>query len=858
VSWRRKALPLAGAIVVLAAPGAQAASELSTTDQLQDRRYVAAGDRAYTVGFQDGKFYAQGWHVTGEMGGVWTQPLKLVDGVWFSIDGQWLEPATKFTSGWGYTRMDFPGAAGLKVSRIDFAPDGKRAVLFGLRLRNPGAATTVDVAVDAHSEVMSHYPWAWTTPNAGDFNLPDKGAFTDGALEFHDTGTPHPNAGPHDWVALVGSNPRPDSGVAEPGHWGSQSPPVTCTSESQFSCDEGPFGKGTGGQLRYRLTIPAGGERTLWIAVAGSDKGTAAARGQLASALENPAQQLAAKQASRERWSHYTELDLPGDQTLAKGIDWGKQNLLDLTQRADDLRVRDVNEGKDYPPALGTVGHAGWIGAGFPDYPWIFATDAEYTGFAAVTAGQFEAIEEHARALRDLSVILNGDSGKVAHEIVGDGSVYFGSLQHKGNTDETAKFPSLVALIWRWTGDDRFRDDLYPFAVSNMHYVTEQLDVDHDGWPEGLGNVERAGMGDEKLDNTVYTIRGLYDLADMARSRHDGATWAWARNRARDMLERFESAWWYDSANQYADSLVDPGDVQSFQKHWIGQTPMEAELTLRERAWPGIAILPHGVAALTGREDPCYSGERTPEGGSQGFNRGLFHTGCGGGPEGKGERTIFGLNTAIQAVGEGNYGRLGPGQQKRYTDAEVEPMFGEPYTGGDVVHHTPGTPDEQPGASPEIFPSPDFDAAGPRDANIERCTRCRSMVMQAWNQYGTLWPVVHQQLGVRPDIGRDRLEVVPQLPSAQPIAGRRIRLGGGALALVRAWREGGRYMTSVDTGSAPVHELALGHTLPRGSRPAGVWLDGRRHGYQVRETNRGAEVTVKTGAGRHTVVIATR
>ena len=46
--------------------------------------------------------------------------------------------------------------------------------------------------------------------------------------------------------------------------------------------------------------------------------------------------------------------------------------------------------------------------------------------------------------------------------------------------------------------------------------------------------------------------------------------------------------------------------------------------------------------------------------------------------------------------------------------------------GGDEVHHTAGTPDEQPGASPEIFPSPDFDAAGPRDANVERCTRCRS------------------------------------------------------------------------------------------------------------------------------------
>ena len=82
--------------------------------------------------------------------------------------------------------------------------------------------------------------------------------------------------------------------------------------------------------------------------------------------------------------------------------------------------------------------------------------------------------------------------------------------------------PSIVALLWRWTGDDRFRDDLYDFAVRNLRYVVRTLDADNDGWPEGLGNVERSGMGPEKLDNAVYFIRGLYDLADMARAKHDG------------------------------------------------------------------------------------------------------------------------------------------------------------------------------------------------------------------------------------------------------------------------------------------------------------------------------------------------
>ncbi|HEY6693704.1 MAG TPA: hypothetical protein VI006_12710, partial [Solirubrobacteraceae bacterium] len=397
---------------------AAATPELSTSDQLKTRRYVSAGDRAYVMGFQDGGFYAQGWHVTGEMGGVWSQPLKLVDGVWFGVDGQWLGPATKFTSGWGYTRMDFPDAAGLKVSRTDFAPNGRRAALFGLRLQNPGATKTVDVKVDTHSEVMSHYPWAWTTPNAGDFNLADTGAFSDGALEFHDTGTPHANAGPHDWVAVVGSNPRPDGGTAGPGHWGSQTEPVVCTAESQFWCDEGPFGKGTGGQLTYHVRVPAHGTKTLWVGVAGSDKGAAAAHSELGAALANPSRALARKIDARERLASYSKLSLPGDRRLAQGIDWGKQNIADLTQQADDLKIRDVDEGRQYPPPAGTVEHVRWIGAGYPDYPWIFATDAEYTAFAAVTVGQFEAIKDHARALRDTSEILNGSSGKVVHEVV--------------------------------------------------------------------------------------------------------------------------------------------------------------------------------------------------------------------------------------------------------------------------------------------------------------------------------------------------------------------------------------------------------------------------------------------------------
>jgi hypothetical protein len=624
-------------------------------------------------------------------------------------------------------------------------------------------------------------------------------------------------------------------------------------------CDDGPFGKGAGGQLRYRVTVGARDSETLWIAVMGSDQGPRDARGELRAALRDPDRELAAKVRARERWGSLTRLSLPGDRRLQAAVDWGKQNLLDLTRVSEDLQIRWLDQGNQYTAPLGTVERARWVGAGYPDYPWMFATDAEYTAFASVTMGQFEQIKDHMLDLREVSEILNDGSGIVTHEVISEGSNWFGQdsfvidpttgdRRYNFNTDETVKFPSAVALIWRWTGDDRFRGELYDFSVRGMRAVVDRLDTDDDGWPEGSGNVERGGMGVEKLDNSVYLIRGLYDLADLAQAEGDRRTYEWASGLAQQLHQRFEDAWWFPGSPdgpQYADSIDDPpvGGVNNKQqdKHWIGVTPMEAELTVGGMALPGLATFDHGNQALALRETDCYSGQRP-------YNLGLFHTGCNGGSDGLGERTIFGLNTAIQAVGEGNYGRMEG--QRRYTDAEAEPMFGQPYTGG--------TPDEQPGSLPEILPSPDFDRAGPRDANIERCWSCRAMFVQAWGHYGTVWPVVHQQLGVRPDMGRDSLDVVPQVPSTAPIAGRDVRLGNGKLDLVAASRDGNRYRTTVDTGSAKVKRLLIGHTLPRGASVRSVTLDGRRADWDARTTNRGLEVTVETRKGEHTLVVESR
>jgi hypothetical protein len=862
----RKTLIGLVALLAVVPAAASAAPELSISQRLPDRRYDVAGERARSIGFQDGRFYANGWHITGEMGGVWSEPLKLVDGVWFGVDGDWVGPATKFTSGWGYAKFDLPPAGGLRLQRTDFVPDGRRAALFGLKLSNPGgSARTTTVKVDAHSELMTEYPWGFTgvTPNAAD-NLPDTAQYdaSAGALVFRDTGRlPHPNAPEHDYAALVASTLTPVAGEtgASPNEYrGPQGTNVCKAEEPPSACDDGPFGKGKGGQLRYEVRVPAGGSRTVWVAAAGSDKGLAAGRRELEAALRDPGEQLAAKIRTRERWGSYTQLSLPGDPRLAAAVDWGKQNILDLTRAAKDLQIRWTDQGKQFPPPEGSVARARWVGAGFPDYPWMFATDGEYTAFASVAVGQFEAIEDHLRGLRDISDILNDRSGVVTHEVVSDGSIWFGKdsrridpatgeTKYDFNTDETVKFPSAVALVWRWTGDNGFRDSMYGFAKRNLRYAVDRLDEDGDGWPEGSGNVERGGMGVEKLDNSVYLIRGLYDLADLARSKQDDRTEEWASRLARRLHDRFEATWWMPAVPQHADSIDDPpvggANNQQQDQHWIGVTPMEAELTIRRRAVPGLTTRAHGDQALALRETDCFSGQRP-------YNLGLFHTGCTGGPEGKGERVIFGLNTAIQAVGEGNYGRLGPGRQQRYTDAEAEPMFGEPWTGG--------TPDEQPGALPEILPSPDFDGAGPRDANIDRCWTCRAMFVQAWGHYGTAWPVVHQQLGVRPDMGRGRLAVVPQVPPGQRrVSGEKIRVGDGSIDVTAA-RSGNVHRTAVAL-HADLSRFAIGHTLPRGSSVQSVRLDGRKTDYRTRLTNRGLEVLVRApGSGAHELVVVAR
>lgn len=855
---RMVALAATGALILplisLTAPTARAASpvldptlarspELSETTRLPDRRTVVTGDRAWVLGSADGRFPAAGFHTRGEMGGVWLPNLKLLDGMWFGINGDWIGRGTKTTTGWGYVRTDLPTTHGVAASRTDVVPDGVSGALMGLSLRS-NRTRTVTLTADAHSELISSYPWGETTPNQIAVNLPDTASVRGRNLEFRDRGTPTgANQTAHNWAAVVGTDLEPADAVTGENYRGPQDPAVICPASGPTAptqpdrCDDTDYGKGAGGQLTYRVKLRKGETRTVWFGVGGSTEGVGRARSELRAALHDPAGVLEDKLATREQIDDRTVVDLPGDPQLAASVRWSKQMLAASEQTVDDVALREVNAGQNYPAPAGRLSSMTWLGAGWPDYTWLFGTDGEYTAFAAVAAGQFDPIKAHLRALRDVSEIINPTSGKIVHEVTPDGAVFFGADADAGNTDESAKYPSAVNLVWHWTGDRAFLRDLYPASKKAMEWVASQ-DADSDGWPEGLGNVERNGMGEEKLDNAVYAIRGYADLAQLAQARGDGPTRRWAIAHAQALLDHFEADWWYGGdTRSYADSLDDPGNVKVFQRHWIGLTPTDAVLpALPGRPSAPLASRSHGVATLEEHQQDCYTAN----------GLGLFHTGTGttsdpaGNPgatcdsvisEVPSERNIFTLNSAIAAVSEGNYGRLGAGQQGVYTTgnarAQLDPTLWE-----------------MPGMMPEIVPGGDF------GANIDRLYTERSMVMQAWGAYGVLWPVVHQWLGVAPDAGRGRVAVVPQVPKGQTRAsGDSIRVGKGSVD-VAAQHHGRVYTTKVTRHGRIA--LTIGAVLPRSAHILTATLNGREVEPTLHRTTRGLEATVARGAGQGT------
>ncbi len=254
--------------------------------------------------------------------------------------------------------MDLGTHDGVPITRTDFVPDGLRAGLIGLRLSSP-TATTLDLDVDAHSELMKVYPWGETTPSQSTYNLADTGSVDGRSLVFREQGTPPvANAEAHDYAARGGLDLTPARTDLGPGHRGPQDPAVICPAsgpdapEQPDRCDDTEYGKGTGGALTYDVGVPAGGRRSGSRSPAPKRASPRPGAAQ-ATALARPGRAAAREAvAKREALDAHTRVDLPGDR------------LLQRERRVEQAEPRRVRAGVARPAVRVTQRGQGVPGAG--------------------------------------------------------------------------------------------------------------------------------------------------------------------------------------------------------------------------------------------------------------------------------------------------------------------------------------------------------------------------------------------------------------------------------------------------------------------------------------------------------------
>jgi len=62
------------------------ASPTETRTAGLSRPFTLSGRKCRLSGMQDGSFPNYGWHIIDEVNGIWTQPIKIVHGLWIRID----------------------------------------------------------------------------------------------------------------------------------------------------------------------------------------------------------------------------------------------------------------------------------------------------------------------------------------------------------------------------------------------------------------------------------------------------------------------------------------------------------------------------------------------------------------------------------------------------------------------------------------------------------------------------------------------------------------------------------------------------------------------------------------------------
>jgi glycogen debranching enzyme len=673
--------------------------------------YVTAGDRLYMAGHQDGRFPDLGWHISGEMGGIWDHPVKLMDGFTAVIeaDGQsyCLAEANTFVN-YPFANKHIYAAtpAGLRVERFQFVPDGKEAVVVEYSFANPDAQTKrISFGFTGFTDLRP--TWLGERTNmrdAGDYATWDA---SNGSWVAKDS--------LNNWYVMFGSTQQPETHEKGGG-----------------SCDYKPAGKGCNATLRFALEVPANSTVTLPFTIAGSYRSAGEAKETYAYVQKNAARLLGDKKGRYADIAVQARLTVP-DKELERAFRWAKYNT--------DWLVRDVPE----------IGRG--LSAGLPDYPWWFGVDNAYALQGVIATGRKDLVYRTVDLVHGLSRKTNGN-GRILHEVSTNGAVF-----NPGNVNETPQFASLVWTVFSWTGDRVFLQKYYPVVKQGLDWLVRKNDADGNGLPEGFGMMEIHGLNSEMIDVAVYAQKAFADAAEMAKVMGEVALSKKYARTADVLAKKINTAFWVPESGSYADfigtsrqalRLVDDAIVRAdtLQKPWAveelkaarakmtGYPPSSKRGFVLHHNWVVNTPMQTGIADTAKALVALKTGSRfvNPFGM---FVTGIDRDETAGRDEGSfaGSKKIFSytgavmtLPTGVQAVAENNYGR--PDQALEYLRRMTRTFS---YA--------------LPGSIYEV--SPDY-----------------GMMTQAWNLYSYAVPVVGQFFGIDPAAHLRTVRVRPQMPGS--------------------------------------------------------------------------------------------
>jgi len=667
--------------------------------------YVTAGDRVYMVGHQNGSFPDLGWHVEGEMGGIWDHPIKLMDGFEVSLD--WGEKNLKLDAATSFVNYPYANkhtynlsANNLQIERFQFVPDGKEGILIQYRMKSLSEKTqNFDFIFSGFSDLRP----VWLGERTGMTDSKDKVEFLKDSSAWLIKDDKNP------WYVIFGTHMQP----------------------SEYSFEKSIHrGLGISANLTYEISLQPNEIKVINFTIAGSYQTKEQALATYDSIQNNSTDYLISKKQRYSQLAKQSKLTIP-DKELQKTFEWLKYNC--------DWLIRDVPE----------VGRG--ITAGIPDYPWWFGVDSEYALQGYMAIGQTDIVYKTIHLLDSVSNVINGGNGRILHEMSTNGAVF-----NQGNINETPQFASLIWQTYLWNGDIQFLEKYFPTVKKGLKWLLSENDSNKNLFPDGFGMMEIHGLDSEMIDVAVYTQRAFSDASNMAKELKEDSLASDYGKIARTLKDKINIDFWSEDFNSYADfigtdkqalhlindaiiradTLNKPWAIEELEEtkkailgnpskelrpfvlhhNWVVNTPMEMKIAENEKAIKALQtaenfVNPFGVFvtgidrdASAGSDDGSFKGSKI-----------FSYTGA-----------VMTLPTGVQAIAENNYGR--PDNALNYLKKMTRTFS---YA--------------LPGSIYEV--SPDY-----------------GMITQAWNIYSYAIPIIHQFFGIQPTASEKKVQIMLQMP----------------------------------------------------------------------------------------------